>query len=179
MVSGLAQASTISLGVLSFNTLIPGAPGSPGVNDFAINNFTGASSLPPSFPATTPLTFMNSSLLLTQQGGSQQTINLGNLAAGSYTPAALQFSTVTNFASAVFSATLNPTSFSTAGGPFQATSSQISVTLTPSSGAFLVPGTDFALINVSTGTPEPATVLLVLPALTAAILLRRKYRSPN
>ncbi len=182
LASGLAQASTISLGVVSFNTLIPSGPSSPGVNDFAIDNFTGSSSLPPDFPATTSLTFMNSFLLLTQQGGSQQTVSLGDLGPGSYTPASLQFSVVTNFTSAVFTATLNPTTFLISGGSsFQAANSQISVRISPSSGAVLVADTDFAPINVSnTGAaPEPGTAMFVLSAFTAAILLRKRYRSPN
>jgi hypothetical protein len=127
------SADTIGLGVFSFNTLIPGAPGSPGVNDFAIDNFTGSSALPPDFPATDALTFMNSAVVLTMQGGSQQTVSLGDLGPGSVTPTALQFSATTNFTSAVFTATLSPTIFAiSGGGSFQASSSQISAILSPS-----------------------------------------------
>ena len=174
----LIRADTVSLGIFSLNTLIPGVPGSPGVNDFAIDNLSGSFSLLPDFPASDPLTFMNSSVVLTLQGGSQQTITLGNLGSGSFTPASLQFSASTSFTSAIFTATLNPTSFSLGGGSsFQAASPQLSVILSPSSGAVLSPGVDFARISVTSSVPEPHPGLLVLTGFAAAIWLRKRYGS--
>jgi hypothetical protein len=51
---GVGQAD-IGLGYISFDNLIPGTPGSPGVNGFTIANLTGDPSsggndLPPDFP---------------------------------------------------------------------------------------------------------------------------------
>jgi hypothetical protein len=167
----LAQAS-IDLGVLSFNTLIPGAPNSPGLNDFEIDNFTGASDLPPDFPVSGPLTFDNSSLLLTFQGGSRQTVLLGDLAPGSYTPASLQFSATMAFTSALFKATLSQTGLSLYdGSSTQASSAQISINLVPSAGAY-------SLIAVNVGTaavPEPNPAILELLALIASAFVGRPF----
>jgi hypothetical protein len=153
-----ARASAM-LGVISYNALIPGAPRSPGVNDFEIDNFTGGFVLPPDFPVTSSLAFQNSSLLLTLQGGTQSTILLGDLTPGVYTPDALQFSAATGFSSALFTATLDQTSLSVPGGPpLQASSALLSVELTPSSGPALVQDSDFTFITVATTpltTPEP------------------------
>ncbi len=175
-----AMANTTSLGDIAFNTLIPSAVGSPGVNDFAIDNFTGGFSLPPDFPASDPLTFLNSTLTLTVTGGSQQTIDLGDLGPGSYTPVSLQFSDATNFIAATFSATLSPTEFSLSDGTiFQTASSQILVNLTPSAGSTLSPDTDFALITASStqsAVPEPATGALVVALLGFGLWFRMRAR---
>jgi len=173
----LMPASIINLGVVSFNTLIPSAPNSPGLNDFEIDNFTGSSNLPPDFPVSGPLTFDNTSLLLTFQGGSQQTVLLGNLAPGSYTPVALQFSATKALTSAILKATLSQTALALYNGSSsQASSPQISVSLLPSSGVTLAADTDFALIAVnirSTAAPEPASAVLLLLALAGVALSNR------
>jgi hypothetical protein len=173
----LAPASSISLGVLSFNVLIPSAPGSPGVDDFEIDNFTGAFALPSDFPATDSVTFTNALLLLTPQGGSPISVNLGSLGPGIFTPAPLDFSATTIFTSAQFTAALSPTNFAVSGAPpFQASSAQLLVNLIPSTGSALKPGTDFALIQAS-NVPEPYTPLLVFLGLSLLLISTRRSRS--
>lgn len=177
----MLHADTVSVGVVSFNTLIPGAPGSPGVNDFEIDNFTGPFDLAPDFPSVTSLSFNNVTLILSLVGGGTQTITLGNLTAGSYTPVNLQFSASDGFSSAQLTATLNQTTFSLSGGSsFSATSAQLSVLLTPNSGPSLTPDTDFSLISVSdaaaTSVPEPATSWAVGATLASVIYASRRKR---
>jgi hypothetical protein len=41
----LGRADTIRLGYISFDNLVPGAPGSPGVNGFTIGDLTGDSAV--------------------------------------------------------------------------------------------------------------------------------------
>jgi hypothetical protein len=165
----LVALADISVGYLSFDALIPGAPGSPGVNAFTIGNLTGDPSaggfaVPPTFPVTTFLTFQNSSLVLVS-GGSSQTFLLGDIGPGFFSSNALEFADTEDFSSAVFSATLDTTSLQLdGGGSFTASSSLISASLLPSSGDSLVAGTDFVYIDVSneiSAVPEPASYLLV------------------
>lgn len=46
----LCSGGVISVGVLSFDQLIPAGGGSPGVNGFTISNLSGLFALPPDFP---------------------------------------------------------------------------------------------------------------------------------
>ena len=177
--SAPTQAASVNLGIVSLNTLIPSASSSPGVNTFSIDDFTGTSALPPDFPATDALAFVNSSLVITSSAGSQ-TVSLGSLTPGSYTPASLQFSAANTFTSAVFTATLSSNRFSLSGGAtFQPASTQISVGLLPLAGSSLVPDRDFAAIAVSdtSNVPEPSTTFLSLLGAASAICLGRRYRS--
>jgi len=175
-----ADASAI-VGVFSYNTLIPAAPGSAGVDDFEIDNLTGPFTIAPDFPIANPLTLQNSTVVLTRQGGSQQTFVLGDLVAGIYTPISLQISSLTGVTSALFTATLNQTSLTLIGGvPVQATSSAISVDLLPASSPSLVPDSDFALISIDTQTtaiPEPSLGGLELGVGFAALYLLKLQRS--
>ena len=51
------SADIVNIGVLSFNNLNPGSHGSPGINDFEIDNFTrGIFALPPDFPVVGSIT---------------------------------------------------------------------------------------------------------------------------
>ena len=167
-----ASAETVAIGVLSFNTLIPGTPISPGINDFAIDNFTGSFALPQDFPATQPLVFLGSTLALDLTGGVHQTLNLGDLAPGSYTPTSAQFLDTTTFVSARLTATLSATTFLLANGSsFHADGPSISIFLLPSSGSTLSPDLDFAPIVVSGGSavaPEPESARLL--AVTAVAI---------
>ena len=66
LLPALSFCSTIYVGFISFDVLIPAGPG-PGVNVFNISNFTGdpgtgGFALPPDFPVFTNLTFLNASL---------------------------------------------------------------------------------------------------------------------
>lgn len=170
--SGL-YAETLNLGVISFDSLIPGAPGLPGINGFTFSNFTGdpatgGFALPPDFPSLTGVSFTSGSVSL-NAGGPPLVFALGDIGIGSFNPIDLQFPDTVNFSAAVFSAGLDQTTFLLADGNiFVATSPALSVTFLPSSGSALVPGVDLALITVS-GTlqapgavPEPATLLQVL-----------------
>jgi hypothetical protein len=169
--------SPVSIGVLSFNTLIPSAPGLPGVDDFEIDNLTASFALPPDFPVSNSLILDNTTFSITFGDGTQQSFNLGNLSPGSYTPTPLQFSASSTISSAILSATLNQTSIQLNNGTsYQIPAASIMVSLTDQSGS-LVPDTDFALINISGPTvstvPEPATSFLFA---IAALLVCSKRR---
>lgn len=173
-----AKASTLTVGLFSFDEFIGAAEGSPGVNVFTINDFTGSSSLPPDAPVVTPLTFDSVSVTL---NGSQH-VSPGNAAPGTTLAPALEFLDTQVFTSATLQGTLSATTFELSDGTFfQASSSLFSVALLPSSGADLVAGVDFAVITVSgspvlSSVPEPATEWLMLPTLLAVAYLARKRR---
>jgi hypothetical protein len=177
-----SRSATIALGGISFNTLIPSGAGVAGVTNFEVDNFTGLFALPSDFPAVANLIFENSKLVLTEQGGAQDVISLGALAPGANTPTLLDFSSTLNFVSAAFTATLSSQTFALSDGTtFEASSSQISSEVTPSSGSTLSPDIDFSLIVVSgtsvpTTIPEPRELALTLIALAGVIAgrLRRQ-----
>ncbi len=184
--SGVCFGKTIDLGFISFDTLIPGAAGAPGVVVFSINNFTGnplngGFALPPDFPAISSLIFQ-SSMLSMSDANTTQSFLLGDLAPGSFTPTNLEFPDTARFTSATFSAILNLTTISLSNGTtFQAGSRLFSTAITPSSGPFLVPGVDSALIGIA-DVPEPATVYLVVLAPPVLFLMQRRHaskRKPN
>ena len=111
---------------------------------------------------------MNSSLQLIS-GGSSQTIDLGDIAAGFVFAPELQFPDTAQFSAAFFSATLDLTTFQLDGGAtFTVSSPVIGASLLPLAGGDLVAGTDFTLIAVSdevTNVPEPAPYALLLAGL--------------
>ena len=183
-----ARATTIALGGISFNTLIPSGGGVQGVTDFELDNFSGIYALPPEFPAIGDVTFENSTLVLTKTGGVQDVISLGDLAPGANTPSVLSFSSQVDFVSATFTATLSAATFTLSDGTtFHASGNQISSEVTPSSGSTLSPDVDFSLITVAgtsgpTAVPEPRALFLELVALAGgAYGLRRRLnvRSAN
>ncbi len=153
-----AFCSSINVGFISFDEFIPAGNGTSGVNFFNVLNFTGGLALPPDFPATDALVFLNSSLTLVS-GGSPVVILLGDIGPGSFTPTdQVQFPFSSLFTGAVFNGTLNRTSFIfSGGGTFTVSSTAITANLFPSSGATLTPGTDFAVITVTSADP-PSTV---------------------
>ncbi|MBZ5634920.1 MAG: hypothetical protein LAO55_17500 [Acidobacteriia bacterium] len=179
-----AHADTISLGFVSFDILIPGAPELPGVNAFSITNFTGSNSLSPDFPVATDLSFLGSSLTLA--GDFNGTVNIGTVVPGSTSPAALEFPETTLFSSATFSANLSQTIFALSDGrTFQATDRALSVELLPFSGLNLSPSLDFAVITVEatevrSAVPEPSYGYILCVAFVAAYLVRspRRGRRP-
>jgi hypothetical protein len=180
-----SYAATIALGGISFNTLIPSGGGVAGVTDFEVDNFTGAFALPADFPVIANVTFQNSKLVLTEQGGAQEVILLGDITPGANTPNSLDFSSTLDFVSAAFTATLSSQTFALSDGTnFQAASSQISSEVNPSVGLTLSPDIDSSLIVVSgtsiaTTVPEPRSFSLAFIAalgVLAALRLNRPYR---
>jgi hypothetical protein len=160
-----ANAVALDLGFISFDNVIPGAPGSPGINGFSIFNFTGDFALPDSFPSLTAVTFMNATLALS--GPSPETLSLGDLAPGAYDPISLgvTFPDTVVFTSATLAATLSQTTLNLADGSlFTAPSPILTVVLSPSLPPDLTAGVDLALITVSTPEPKPASVVLLAMA---------------
>jgi len=174
----VCQAGAISIGYLSLDILISAAPGSPGVNTFTVANLTGdplsgGNDLPPTFPVLTPLTFKNSSLVL-WSGGSSQTISLGDIGPGFFSPFSLEFADTVLFSSADFTAILETTNLQLdGGGGYMASSDAISAVLLPSSGNSLVAGTDFTLIQV---VPEPESFRLILPVFVLFLVWPRRSK---
>ncbi len=174
-----AFCSTLNIGLISFDVLIPGDINTPGVNVFNISNFTGdpgsgGFALPPDFPAFDSLIFLSASLTLTG-GASPLVIPLGDLGPGAFSPTdPLQFADTSLFTGAIFTATLSQTSFLLFGGStFVAASSTITAELLPSSAPSLVAGTDLAVVTVSdANVPEPSTALLLVSTLAILIASR-------
>jgi hypothetical protein len=183
--AAVASAAPIGLGVVSFDVLIPGGLGAPGVNAFTVSNLTGdptasGFALPPDFPAITPLTFRSASLKLNGAAGVQ-TVSLGDLGPGQFSPVSLHFADTLRFSSATFSATLDRQTFQLAGGAsFTANSANILAQLVPASGSSLIPGSDFVLIttdNTPTSVPEPASLGFSLLGVTILLASRRGQNS--
>lgn len=177
----VALADTINLGFVSFDGFIGGSSGSPGVNEFSINNFTGdpglgGSALAPDFPAFTFVTFQNAQLTLDETSGPE-VFNLGDLSAGTALSDLITAST--DILSATFTATLDHTVLSVGGGgTFTAASADVQAVLSPSSPPFLSTG-DFALITASgsqSTIPEPSTgcLLLVIAAPLAFLHIKKR-----
>jgi hypothetical protein len=144
-------AFAVPLGLISFDTLIPGPDG---VNAFNVGNLTGPNGLPPDFPVADSLTLLNATLNVTRTDGSTQLFVLGDVGPGSIDPVSLNllFPDSDTFASALFEATLSDVDFLLSdGSTFHAASSAISTLL---SGAPLAPG-DFALIDVRPQSTVP------------------------
>jgi hypothetical protein len=185
-----ASASSIPIGLLSFNEIIPpdvDPPDvGPGVNAFTIDNFTGAAWLPDPFPVTTPVTLLNASLTLTSvQDGQMPAILLGDIGPGLFTSLALEFPSDKLFTSAVLTATLSPTLLDWDDGLGNTgainVSAQITATLLPLA-TELQPG-EFVIIEAveaAVTVPEPAEptslLLITICAVGVAASLRRKRR---
>ena len=170
-----AHAATVSIGTLSFDTFIPSAPGSPGINAFNLSNLTGSFSLPPDFPVMDDLTFQGATLTLNPVAQEKRVLHLGDIGPGFLLDSdgnpVMQVPSNQDFASAEFTAMLSALVFNLSDGTsFAAGSTAIDVLLLPSAGQVLEADTDQATITASTApqttVPEPASwqvVLLVLP----------------
>jgi len=165
-----AMGDTITVGDLEFNNL------APGVNDFTVNNFTGTNNLG-FFPVADNVTFDNVVLMATESDSTVLTFYLGDLAPGTDTSA--QVADYLLFTQVVFSATLDPSTFSLtngASGTFAADPA-LSFTLLPSSGAYLTAGVDLGTID-AVSIPEPTTLSLLAFGLLALRGIRaRKYQA--
>jgi hypothetical protein len=167
-----AMADSVPVGDLEFNSL------SAGVNDFTVNNFTGSNNLG-FFPVADNIIFDNAVVMATESNGTILTFDLGNLAPGTDTSAQVSDSLL--FTQVVFSATLDPSTFTLTNG-FSGTFAAdptLSFTLYPSSGADLVAGVDLGAIDASSVvTPEPSTIsLFALGLLGVAGFRARKHRT--
>lgn len=176
-----AKADTVNVGVLSFNVLIPGAPGSPGINFFNVTNASGSFSLPADFPVVDDLTFATASLSLTESGATT-VIDMGDIAPGFFSPSSLLFLDTQDFTEAVFQATLSKTTFLLSdGSAFQATASTLSADLLPSSGPDLMPDLDSVLITVdgsivANSVPEPMSGVFCLAGMVGVLGLKLPLR---
>ena len=174
-----AGASTVDLGVFSFDNLIPDS-GTPGVNVFDIANLTGGAwSLPPDFPVVTDLTLQSATLTLDGSGGPMQ-ISLGDIAPGLFTPpASVQFADTTTFTGATLTASLSdPVLDLFDGSTFTSASVTVTATILPTLGDTLQAGTAFVVITASdeSATPEPATAALLGVAMLALALCAKLFR---
>lgn len=159
-----ASADPVVVGVLSFDSIIPDAPGAVGVNGFTIYNFTGANSQPGT--PDSAISFLGASLLL----NGSQSVSIGDIVPGSVQPADLQFPTSDAFTEADFSATLGTTFFTIAGQNYHASSDQLTGMLLPGSGPNLAAGSDFLVLTIDASpstVPEPSTFCLLLGPLAA------------
>jgi hypothetical protein len=177
----IAQADTLNVGVLSYDTFVPGAGG---IDAFDITNLTGSFNLPPDFPVLDNLIFQSAALTLSDG----QVFMLGNIAPGLLLDAngnpVVQVPASSRFQSAELRATLSATTFAMSGGTFTANSNMIDILLLPSTGVNLTPDVDTTTIAVtgqaSVVTPEPASwalLLIVLPLM--AWLGYRQHRRPS
>jgi hypothetical protein len=186
-----ARAETISLGVLSFDQLIPADPENAlfvGTNAFNIFNLTGdfASPLDPGVPPnpTTPISFNGANLLLTTSSGGTVNVPIGTIAPGllvddtGFPLFALQFAETETFVSAVFTAVLSVQDFVFAdGSTFHAAAPELRYTLAATGSLLanpLVPSDPLAPLTAVafelTGdlvppspepVPEPTTIALL------------------
>jgi len=171
VLGSIAQAETINVGGLSYDTFITAGGSSPGVFAFNIANLTGDYGLPPYFPVTDSLTFGSAILTLTFNDLSQDVIDLGDIAPGFLLDGngnpIVQVPGDEVFDSAELTATLSPLSVMlTDGTEFTADSSSIDILLLPSVGSNLTVDVDSTTIDVTgtvtVATPEPASGVLVL-----------------
>jgi hypothetical protein len=175
-----AIGGTVSLGVFSFDNLIPDGA-TPGVNVFNISNYTGSFDLPPDLPVATGVTLQNAVLNVDIDGGGSVQIMLGDIGPGVFTPPdAAEFTDTIAFTDATLTATLDNISLILDGGSAFTADPSISATILPSTGPDLAAGTDFAIITASEAgatTPEPSTAPLlavVAGASVAALTVRRR-----
>jgi hypothetical protein len=171
-----ADADVISLGTLSFETLILGA-----TNHFVVGNFTDTGAAPPDFPVLTAVSFVGATLVLSRPAGPDETVLLGNQGPGQVFSG--PYSSLDLFTKANFKATLVPLALALAGGvTFIPTDANIDVDLLPSAGTELQAG-DFVTLDVegdvilTASEPAPAVLLLAAGFALTFVHRRRRFRA--
>jgi len=185
----LMRADDVQTGQVSFDVA---TSGSPGLNNFEIDNFTGINNL---FGILSPVAdnvaFLDATLTVTcanaacasDLGGTTDVISLGDIDPG--TVFTEDFSGADTFSQAVFSADYSETSLGLTDSTTFLGSSSVTADLLPSSGATLQsgePGDSVALFDSSAQTssvPEPSILLLLFSGLAAVASLRGRLRAAH
>lgn len=173
-----ASADPMTLGSLSFDSIIAGIS-----DQFTISNLSGID-LPPDLPVITTVTFQNAELALFGPSIPASPILLGDIIPGTFASGLI--SDASQITSAVFTATLSETILSLDGGGTETVDSSITATLLPSSGLYLVAGTDSTVIEATaptTALPEPSTSAMAVSLIGLAALMslirRRVWREAD
>ena len=173
-----ASADPMTLGSLSFDSIIVGIS-----DQFTISNFSGID-LPPDLPVITSVTFQNAELALFGPSIPASPILLGDIIPGM--SASGLISDASQITSAVFTATLSETILSLDGGGTETVDSLITATLSPSSGLYLLAGTDSTVIEATaptTALAEPSTSAIAVSLIGLAALMslirRRVWREAD
>jgi len=185
--SHTASASTIKIGVLSFDDL-------SGIQTFDITNLTGANSLSPDYPVATPLTITVTGLTAAKNGGGTLTLtgsafttdasgNVNCTAVGDASLGGCNFAAY-DLLSATLTGTLSPTSGLT-GLPagFSGILSPFTVSLLPGAGNNLLTAGDFTdieatLVADTSQVPEPSTLMLLQLGIGALGSYRLRHHAP-
>lgn len=176
-----SRADQIAIGLVSYDVFQPGQ-NTISINNFTGNPATGGNALPPDFNVFTSLNITNASLTLFGPSAPSNPISLGTIGSGPLLDGlgnpltSLLFDSASNFTSAILTGTLDFTNVTLADGSTLQLNSNISFTLSPASGNFLVAGTDFGIIYADTApvaTPEPSIALLILFGLLAFLASKR------
>jgi len=174
MAAGAARADDVVVGEFSFDTYNPGA-----TDAFTVTNFTGDDNLG-FFPVLDNVTFEDINVTYTDStAGTTPSVGLGDLTPDDVSTQSPQVLASDMYSQAVFQATLSQTIFSLSDGTtFQADSSTVTFTLSPSSPPSLQADTDFGLISVSGSVitppvPEPPASLLLLGGMVCLLGLKR------
>jgi len=160
-----SMASSVTVGDIELNNLFAG------VNVFTVNNFTGSNNLG-FFPVADDVVFTDLVLTATESDSTVLTFNLADLGPGSDTTSTVSDALL--FTQVVLSATLSPATFTLTNGDsgtFVA-NPVLSFTLLPSSGSFLVAGTDSGTFDAQ-GVPEPSQLALLGLGLIVIATFRR------